>query len=433
MIRAGFRACRAAPMTTLFVAVCVGLYIAVHVVQTWHTSADDPSRPLRFDEAQRLLGGVSAIVHRSGPQLFVGWPVDVWNGQWWRIIVSAFHHGNLLHLALNMWGLWCLGALLESRLNKAWYFLFVLSASAISMLPDHLLGNQAVGISGALFAIFGMLTIMRHRDQVVADIVTELFVRCGYAWLVVGVLLTHFDILPIANAAHFSGMIYGWLTGQIFFGAWSRRRLVVPAFLAMHLALLPGYYLAVHPIGDGNYYWFLAEQSQDRSDRIRHLETAVGVDPGLSVAWLELVEEYLRGGDRESAWKTVLLAVRHHRTFQPGIRAARKAWLAMLQSGRRQQALQILDEVFGGEVDSWKERLGLGLPIAQSPEEHSVFLDSFVEEQSSPEPDLSRFRLDQAVELPNSQSSPEGPSIRDLSAPPVDPDTPESASVGIKL
>ena len=50
---------------------------------------------------------------------FRGWlfgpAVD--DGEWWRIVTSAFLHGSLLHIAFNMYGLWILGNSLEEGLG----------------------------------------------------------------------------------------------------------------------------------------------------------------------------------------------------------------------------------------------------------------------------------------------------------------------------
>ncbi len=39
------------------------------------------------------------------------------NGDWWRLITSAFLHANLIHIAFNMYFLWFVG--LPSRPRSA--------------------------------------------------------------------------------------------------------------------------------------------------------------------------------------------------------------------------------------------------------------------------------------------------------------------------
>src|SRR5258705_3800615 len=57
---------------------------------------------------------------------------------WWQLVTSAFLHGSLLHIALNMWGLWLFGHDLERTLGSARYLLLysaaVLSSSLVQLM-----------------------------------------------------------------------------------------------------------------------------------------------------------------------------------------------------------------------------------------------------------------------------------------------------------
>ncbi|HEX8805435.1 MAG TPA: rhomboid family intramembrane serine protease, partial [Candidatus Aquilonibacter sp.] len=61
-----------------------------------------------------LMGGNAAGEERV---LEAGalWPASVLvDHQWWRIVTSAFLHGGLLHITVNMISLWVLGRFIES-------------------------------------------------------------------------------------------------------------------------------------------------------------------------------------------------------------------------------------------------------------------------------------------------------------------------------
>lgn len=113
---------------------------------------------------QRNLGAISSRVHgfddgrefRVIEPEFFG-PFDLWGGQWWRIPVCSFHHGDLFHILCNMAAVWFLSPWLERRFGALWMTLFILSASAVSLLPEFLVGNNAIGYSGVICAIFGAL------------------------------------------------------------------------------------------------------------------------------------------------------------------------------------------------------------------------------------------------------------------------------------
>ncbi|MGE3314754.1 MAG: rhomboid family intramembrane serine protease, partial [Planctomycetaceae bacterium] len=190
-------------------------------------------------EVYRRLGAVETLTlfqvgEKDGPLVPVpqmSGPFELWDGQWWRILVSAFHHGGMLHVAMNGIGIAALGWLLEPRLGSARYLLFFLAGTMISMLPEFLLEHQAVGLSGGVYALFGMLLPLRRRDPDVESILTPQFVRFGLAWLIGCVLFTQIGIVHIANAAHFTGFIYGWIAGQVCFGAFRSSTLIRWSFV----------------------------------------------------------------------------------------------------------------------------------------------------------------------------------------------------------
>ena len=107
-----------------------------------------------------LTGG--AIMGFSGQDL-VRWggnygPLTL-SGDYWRLITAGFVHGNLMHIAFNMWALWSLGQLSEklfgSWITAAVYLLTGVGGSLLSsfMHPERL----EIGASGAVFGIAGAI------------------------------------------------------------------------------------------------------------------------------------------------------------------------------------------------------------------------------------------------------------------------------------
>jgi membrane associated rhomboid family serine protease len=91
------------------------------------------------------------------------------NGQWYRVLTSAFVHErtNPLHLGFNMLTLWWIGAPLEQRIGRAHYvalyFVAAFGASAAVLLiaPDTL----TIGASGAIFGLFGATAVYMRRAR----------------------------------------------------------------------------------------------------------------------------------------------------------------------------------------------------------------------------------------------------------------------------
>jgi rhomboid protease GluP len=99
----------------------------------------------------------------SNPNSVVAWGGNfgphTTSGEWWRLVISVFVHGGMLHLIANTAGLFQLGLVVE-RLVGPLAFASVYLASGIlanlAALSQDPLGLSA-GASGAVFGIYGLL------------------------------------------------------------------------------------------------------------------------------------------------------------------------------------------------------------------------------------------------------------------------------------
>lgn len=87
------------------------------------------------------------------------------DGDWWRLITSAFLHASILHIAFNMLALWWFGAPVENYLGRLRFVLVYLvsglagSAGALLASPD----TPVLGASGAIFGILGAMMIIEYQ------------------------------------------------------------------------------------------------------------------------------------------------------------------------------------------------------------------------------------------------------------------------------
>jgi membrane associated rhomboid family serine protease len=89
-------------------------------------------------------------------------------GDWWRVVTSAFLHYGPIHLALNMWGLYIAGTLLEQVIGH-WRFALLYLASGIVGSAGALLAtfdSPTVGASGAIFGVFGALLVLERARHI---------------------------------------------------------------------------------------------------------------------------------------------------------------------------------------------------------------------------------------------------------------------------
>jgi membrane associated rhomboid family serine protease len=91
----------------------------------------------------------------------------VMDGQWWRVLSSAFLHIGVLHLACNAWAIWIFGRFLERSLGSGRYLLlYGLSAlggglASALVQPTHL----SAGASGALWGLMTGTLALVMRPQ----------------------------------------------------------------------------------------------------------------------------------------------------------------------------------------------------------------------------------------------------------------------------
>jgi membrane associated rhomboid family serine protease len=127
-------------------------------------------------------------------------------GEWYRLITSAFLHASLIHLAFNMLMLWWFGQALESALGRG-RFLGVYLVSALAGSAGALLLSgefvNTVGASGAVFGILGAGVVLERR---------QVYVFGGGALFVVVInIVFSFVVSNISIGGHLGGLIGGIL------------------------------------------------------------------------------------------------------------------------------------------------------------------------------------------------------------------------------
>ncbi|MFI9001474.1 rhomboid family intramembrane serine protease [Streptomyces sp. NPDC053541] len=174
-------------VTKILIGINLALFIAVR--------AADP----------RLVDQLDMIGLAYSDELGI---VGVADGEWYRLITSAFLHQEAAHFLFNMLGLWVIGGIVEPELGRIRYtalcLLSGLSGSAVVYLlsPEN---QGALGASGIVFGLIGAWVVLarRHRYDMrpvlifVAISLVFTFARPGVSWqahiggLVAGALLTY--------------------------------------------------------------------------------------------------------------------------------------------------------------------------------------------------------------------------------------------------
>ncbi len=135
------------------------------------------------------------------------------NFEFYRLLTSAFLHGGLVHLVVNMYSLWVIGSQLETVIGKTKFsIIYILSALMGSMFSAVFLkDSMSLGASGAIFGLMGSLLYFGYHYRIyLSNALTNQIIPIIIINLILG-----FTISGIDNAAHIGGLIGGYLATML--------------------------------------------------------------------------------------------------------------------------------------------------------------------------------------------------------------------------
>jgi len=161
------------------------------------------------------------------------WPIAVGrDGEYWRLITSAFLHINPLHIAANMLALVVIGPSLEALLGRTRFLAVYLLAALGGSAAVYAFGSAAVpvvGASGAIFGLFGACLVMYRR------------LGLDPQWLI-GVIVLNFvftfSVHGISRLGHLGGFVTGAVAGIAIAGMPQLRQRVAPRVQAFGLGAI---------------------------------------------------------------------------------------------------------------------------------------------------------------------------------------------------
>jgi membrane associated rhomboid family serine protease len=197
------------------------------------TSSIRPGRPI---VTYAVIGLCLVIfvwgnVDRAGMYLHLVQPIRDLPAGWWAFFSTALVHIEVPHLLFNLVAFLAIGRIVELTVGKVRFGILLLlvawMASFCQLFFQRALG---IGLSGVVYGVFGFLLGAAPVSRLFLWFVQKnAFVLIG--WAVLCVILTQLQVLNIANAAHFGGLIFGALCG-LYYG--------LPRFRWFVLALMLG-------------------------------------------------------------------------------------------------------------------------------------------------------------------------------------------------
>ena len=134
-------------------------------------------------------------------------------GEYWRLWSVTLLHGDLLHLAFNMYALYLAGTIVERWYGSIRFAFIYLACAAAGSTASFVFGGDvpSVGASGAVFGLFGVLLaagrIHHPVDRESRGIMSQLLVL-----VIINIVFGFASGGGIDNAAHLGGLAAGlWL------------------------------------------------------------------------------------------------------------------------------------------------------------------------------------------------------------------------------
>ena len=190
-----------------------------------------------------LLNTAFYIADSLSQQILTQWGASLpWmyeQQQPWRLVTAGFLHGNLLHILMNSWVLFDLGAEVEmiygtSRLIVFYFF----STITGFLMSSNFMHGYSLGSSAGIFGLIGAMLAFGFTDKsALGSNVKALYTR----WLVYALIMSF--IPGVDYFAHIGGLIGGFVAGYL--ASTPRARLMwkeplIRALAGVSLALTAG-------------------------------------------------------------------------------------------------------------------------------------------------------------------------------------------------
>ncbi len=195
---------RRRPLTTLLVTICVTVFLMQEM-------------PDRFPDVESKLSFSTGYIDQDGEERGSGMN-EIAHGELWRLVTPVFMHITVLHIFFNMWWIVDLGTAIEVRRGTLRLAILVLVSAVISNLGQYVWMERGdpgaphffAGMSGVVYALFGYIWMKGVYQPEQGMILHPNTITIMLLWLV---LCMTGAMGPIANAAHFMGLVAGVAAG----------------------------------------------------------------------------------------------------------------------------------------------------------------------------------------------------------------------------
>ena len=163
-----------------------------------------------------LLLFIATLINREFVFYLLGFQPASFLARPWTIVTNLFIHGSFWHIFANMITLYFFGSFLCRLIGVKKFLLVYFVGGIVGNIFFFLLPPSpfsiAIGASGAVFALAGVLVVLMPKLKVLLYFIIPLPL-----WVVVLVFFVIWSFLPgIAWQAHLGGLVSGLIAGYIF-------------------------------------------------------------------------------------------------------------------------------------------------------------------------------------------------------------------------
>ena len=234
-------------------ALCILISIALFILVSFSTYFENLKYPQYIREYLAYMK-YGAVLNGPAQQY-------LWEGQVWRLFINIFQHGSLMHIVFNLCALAYFGNIVEKYVSSFKYLLFIIFCGICqSIICQLTIEKGAIGLSGVIYGLFGILYVVRKNDPLINSLITKELVKGMFAQLFIFMILTYFDLLNIANVGHVSGLIYGILFALSFY---NKPNIIKKAsFVLLNILIISGLYYIYKPSYDSEWQKWQSETTK---------------------------------------------------------------------------------------------------------------------------------------------------------------------------
>ncbi len=161
--------------------------------------------------ASMNAGNQNAVMSLDGVTLIAfgaKYPAAILAGEYWRLVTAGFLHGGLIHIAMNSWAMFNLGAQVDEIYGTSRMLVIYFVSSTFGFALSTLFSAAlSIGASAGICGLIGAMIAlgMRHHNPI-GDAVRGAYLRWAGMILIIGFL----PMFHIDNAAHIGGLASGF-------------------------------------------------------------------------------------------------------------------------------------------------------------------------------------------------------------------------------